>query len=269
VQGPCLVHLSYRPKMKTADARPIAIVGKGVTFDSGGLDVKPSSGMRWMKKDMGGSAASVGLAYWAVTSGLPLPLDIYLSLAENAIGGASFRPGDVITARNGTTVEIGNTDAEGRLVLADALDVAVTRKEMPAAVINIATLTGAIKVGLGADIAGLFSNNDSLATEIEEAGRRTGDLSWRMPLFQPYKSMLRSTFADTNNCSDGGFGGAITAALFLEMFVKDVPWAHLDIYAWKDGSGGPYAESGGNGQPIQALASVLEKFADAAMNGRA
>ena len=109
----------------------------------------------------------------------------------------------------------------------------------------------------------------SLATEIEEAGRRTGDLSWRMPLFQPYKSMLRSTFADTNNCSDGGFGGAITAALFLEMFVKDVPWAHLDIYAWKDGSGGPYAESGGNGQPIQALASVLEKFADAAMNGRA
>jgi leucyl aminopeptidase len=267
--GPRLVHVSYRPKSAPANTAPIAIVGKGITFDSGGLDIKPSSGMRWMKKDMGGSAASVGLAYWAVTTGLPLPLDIYLSIAENAIGAASFRPGDVITARSGTTVEIGNTDAEGRLVLADALDVAVNAEEKPQALINIATLTGAIKVGLGGDIAGLFANNDSLATEIEEAGRRTGDLSWRMPLFQPYKSMLRSTFADTHNCSDGGFGGAITAALFLEMFVKDVPWAHLDIYAWKDGAGGPFAESGGNGQPIQALSSVLSRMAEGARSERA
>lgn len=265
-EGPRLVRISYRPK--GVDAAPIAIVGKGITFDSGGLDIKPSSGMRWMKKDMGGSAASVGLAFWAVSTGLALPLDIYLSIAENAIGGTSFRPGDIITARSGVTVEIGNTDAEGRLVLADALDVAVSQEEKPLAVINIATLTGAIKVGLGADIAGLFSNNDSLANEIEVAGRQTGDLSWRMPLFQPYKSMLRSTFADTNNCSDGGFGGAITAALFLEMFVRDIPWAHLDIYAWKDGSGGAFSESGGNGQPIQALARVLSRMAIGASEGR-
>ncbi|MES2963790.1 MAG: leucyl aminopeptidase family protein, partial [Bdellovibrionota bacterium] len=268
-EGPRLVRISYRPKSAAAGTRPVAIVGKGITFDSGGLDIKPSSGMRWMKKDMGGSAASVGLAYWAVSSGLALPLDVYLSIAENAIGSASFRPGDVITARSGVTVEIGNTDAEGRLVLADALDVAVNAEEKPQALIDIATLTGAIKVGLGAEIAGLFANDDSLATEIEEAGRRTGDLSWRMPLFQPYKSMLRSTFADTNNCSDGGFGGAITAALFLEMFVKDIPWAHLDIYAWKDGAGGAFAESGGNGQPIQALSRVLSRMADGAMDGHA
>ena len=255
--GPRLVHLRYRPKAGTG-GKPVAIVGKGITFDSGGLDIKPSSGMRLMKKDMGGAAAAVALAKWAELTALPLPLDVYVSLAENAVGAGAFRPGDVIVARSGSSVEIHNTDAEGRLVLADALDVAVGQEgdDKPQAVINIATLTGAIKVGLGAEIAGLFSNSDDVAGEIAECGRELGDLVWRMPLFQPYRSQLKSTFAEMSNCSDG-FGGAITAALFLESFVKGVPWAHLDIYAWKDGASGAYGEGGGSGQSVQALSEFL------------
>ena len=258
VEQPRLVRMSYRPK--NTNAQPIAIVGKGITFDSGGLDIKPSSAMRWMKKDMGGSAAVVGIMRWAEQVGLPVPLDGYLSLAENSVSSNSFRPGDVITARNGLTIEIHNTDAEGRLALADALDVAVTQSEKPSCVIDLATLTGAIKVGLGADIAGLFCNNDVLAETVFEAGADRGDLCWPMPLFQSYKSLLRSNVADYANASDG-FAGAITAALFLEFFVKDIPWAHLDIYAWKDAAGGPYAEGGGNGQPVQALAEFLTRVA--------
>lgn len=261
-ESPRLVHIRYRPTQKVNGLKPVALVGKGITFDSGGLDIKPSSGMRWMKKDMGGSAAAVALAKWAEVTELPLPLDIYLSLAENAISGSAFRPGDVVTSRSGLTIEIHNTDAEGRLALADALDVAVTQKgsDEPSAVINLATLTGAIKVGLGAEIAGLFSNNDDLAELIAEAGLLRGDLCWRMPLYQPYRHSFRSTFADYANASDG-FGGAITAALFLELFVKNKPWAHLDIFAWKDLAGGAYAEAGGNGQPVQALTEVLTRLA--------
>jgi leucyl aminopeptidase len=260
------VHLRYRPKQSLAGAKPIALVGKGVTFDSGGLDLKPASGMRLMKKDMGGSAAVVAVMKWAERTALPLPLDAYLSLAENALGSLAFRPGDIITARNGATIEISNTDAEGRLVLADAIDVAVTQTDenKPAYVINVATLTGAIKVGLGAEIAGLFSNSDSLAAHMTDAALECGDLMWRMPLFQPYRSQLKSPFADMMNSAEGGFGGAITAALFIESFVRSIPWAHLDVYAWRDGAGGAWAESGGNGQPVQALARVLIRLADAA-----
>lgn len=252
---PCLVHLKYRPSLKKA-RQPLAFVGKGITFDTGGLDIKPSNAMRWMKKDMGGSAAVVGLAHWVASTNLDQPCDFYLALAENAISRGSFRPGDILTARNGLTIEIHNTDAEGRLVLADALDVAVTQAEKPEAVINIATLTGAIKVGLGADIAGLFCNSDALSDQLLASAQRRGDLAWRMPLFQQYKSMFKSTFADFANASDG-FGGAITAALFLQQFVRDVPWAHFDIYAWKDGANGAFAEAGGSGQPIQALTDFL------------
>ncbi len=261
-EKPRLIHLRYRPRQSVLP-RPIAIVGKGITFDSGGLDIKPSSGMRWMKKDMGGSAAAIAIAKWAELTELPVALDIYLAVAENAISADSFRPGDVITARNGLTIEIHNTDAEGRLVLADALDVAVTQKgkDEPLAVIDIATLTGAIKVGLGGEIAGLFSNHDGLAEEIEDAGQSRGDLSWRMPLYTPYKNSLRSTFADYANSADG-FGGAITAALFLEFFVKGKPWAHLDVYAWKDGASGAWSEAGGNGQPVFALTELLSRFAN-------
>lgn len=259
---PCLVHLKYRPSGKRA-RKPLAFVGKGVTFDTGGLDIKPSSAMRWMKKDMGGSAAVVGLAHWVGSTQLEQPCDFYLALAENAISGSSFRPGDILTARNGLTIEIHNTDAEGRLVLADALDVAVTQSEKPEAVINLATLTGAIKVGLGADIAGLFCNDDKLSDKLLASAQRRGDLAWRMPLFQNYKAMFKSTFADFANASDG-FGGAITAALFLQQFVRDVPWAHLDIYAWKDSPGGAFAEAGGNGQPIQALTDFLTHWTNQA-----
>lgn len=256
---PCLIRLSYRPtKKNSSTVRPIAFVGKGITFDTGGLDIKPSSGMRLMKKDMGGAAAVLGLAQWAVQSQYPLPLDFYLAMAENSISARSFRPSDVVTARNGMKVEIHNTDAEGRLVLADALDVAVSRqgRDEPDMVINVATLTGAIKVALGADIAGLFSNDDSLSESLSQAGQLAGDLNWRMPLFSRYTSGMSTSFADVVNAVDG-FGGAITAALFLEKFVRQKPWAHLDVYAWNDKPTGPLTFSGGSGQPVQCLAHFL------------
>ena len=256
-----LVHLRYRPEGIPAGVKPIAFVGKGITFDSGGLDIKPASGMRWMKKDMGGSAAVIGLMKWVEMTGLKHPIDAYVSLAENAIGGNAFRPGDILTARNGLTIEIQNTDAEGRLVLADALDLAVTQEgaNQPSAVINIATLTGANKVALGAEIAGLYSNNDDLSNRILDAGLTRGDLAWRIPMYQPYRGALKSAFADMQNSADG-FGGAITAALFLESFVRKVPFAHLDIYAWKDGANGAYSEMGGSGQSVQGLSEVLARM---------
>lgn len=257
---PCMIHLRYRPKSKTdRRLKPIALVGKGVTFDTGGLDIKPSSGMRLMKKDMGGVAALLGLVHWICWSEYKRPVDIYLGLAENSIDAKSFRPSDVVIARNGMKVEIHNTDAEGRLVLADVLDVAVNAKDMdePAYVINVATLTGAIKAGLGADIAGLFANHDELAEELNQAGAQSGDINWRMPLYNKYTHNFSSQFADIVNATDG-FGGAITAALFLEKFVKNKPWAHLDIYAWNDRPTGSLAFSGGNGQPVQCLIQFLK-----------
>lgn len=264
---PRLVHISYRPKERGAEKKPVALVGKGITFDSGGLDIKPSSGMRLMKKDMGGSAAVLALTWWAAESGIPLAIDSYLALAENAVSSNSFRPGDIIKAKNGLAIEIDNTDAEGRLVLADAMSVAVNQKgeDAPGCLIDLATLTGAIKVGLGAEIAGLFTNSDDLAREIYDAGLKRGDLSWRMPLFQPYRRSLSSAFADYVNSASGGFGGAITAALFLEFFVKNedkvtVPWAHLDIYAWRDGASGAWTEGGGSGQGVLALTEVLGRL---------
>jgi leucyl aminopeptidase len=255
-EGPRLVVLRYRPP-STIRSQPVAIVGKGITFDSGGLDIKPSSAMRLMKKDMGGAAAAVGVLKWAVESELDVPLDVYLALAENAVGPGSFRPGDIVTARNGLKIEIHNTDAEGRLVLADALDLAAEGK--PSHIVNLATLTGAIKVALGADVAGLFSNDDQLAAELHNSGLATGDLNWRMPLFPPYKAMLRSPFADHVNAADG-FAGAITAALFLELFVRKTPWAHLDIYAWRDGAGGAQSEPGGSGQGVLCLSHWLSNL---------
>lgn len=256
--GPCMVHLKYRPAKKSK-LKPIAFVGKGITFDTGGLDIKPSSAMRLMKKDMGGAASVIGLALWVAESAYPGPVDFYLALAENAVDGKSFRPSDVITARNGLRVEIDNTDAEGRLVLADVLDVACTVKgaDEPEYVIDVATLTGAIKVGLGAEIAGLFSNDDELANAITRAGQRAGDLNWRMPLFDKYFGDLSSPFADFKN-SGGGFGGAITAALFLQKFVRGKKWAHLDVYAWSDKAQGALTSSGGSGQPVQCLIEFLQ-----------
>lgn len=254
---PCMVHLRYRPTKKSKK-KPLAFVGKGITFDTGGLDIKPSSGMRLMKKDMGGAASILALAMWVAESGYERSCDFYLALAENSVDAKSFRPSDVCVARNGLRVEIDNTDAEGRLVLADSLDVAVTQKgaDEPELVINVATLTGAIKVGLGAEIAGLFSNDDELAMMLTRAGQRAGDLNWRMPLFEKYFGSMSSPFADFKNSGEG-FGGAITAALFLQKFVKGKKWAHLDVYAWSDRAHGALTP-GGSGQPVQCLIDFLE-----------
>lgn len=253
---PCLIHLKYRPKKKTK-LRPVAFVGKGITFDTGGVDIKPSSGMRLMKKDMGGSAAVLGLVAWVIEAGYSGPVDFYLAMAENSVDGNSFRPSDVLISRSGQTVEIHNTDAEGRLVLGDALDVAVTADSEPEAVINVATLTGAIKTALGGEISGLFSNHDKLAEALQKCGQRAGELTWRMPLFNRYASNFSSPFADLVNAVDG-FGGAITAALFLERFVRQKPWAHFDIYGWNDKPTGALSFAGGSGQAVQTLIHYLE-----------
>lgn len=253
---PRLVCIRYRPKKKS-DKKTVALVGKGVTFDSGGLDLKPAAGMRWMKKDMGGSASVLGACLWAELSQADQPIDAYLALAENMVDERSFRPGDVLFSRNGTSVEISNTDAEGRLVLADALNIASESK--PAAVIDVATLTGAVKVGLGSEVAGLFCNRDSLSRKLEQSAQAAGEPCWRMPLWQKYRGQMKSTFADMQNSVESSFGGAVTAALFLESFVNDSPWAHFDIYAWKDGPDGAINEAGGSGQMVQTLAFFLDQ----------
>ena len=269
--SPRLVHLKYRPKFQNdkIKAKPIAFVGKGITFDTGGLDIKPANGMRLMKKDMGGSAAILGLCYWASATEYAYPLDFYLSIAENSVDEKAFRPSDVIVARSGASVEIHNTDAEGRLVLADALDVAIKQQgpNEPLLVINVATLTGAIKVGLGTEVAGLFCNHDLLSDMLFESGREQNDLCWPMPLFQSYRNQLRSQFADMSNCSDSGYGGAISAALFLESFIGDKPWAHLDIYAWREGISGAFSESGGSGQSVLMLSNFLTHIAQSFDHG--
>lgn len=255
---PRMVHIKYRPKKKSLK-KPIAFVGKGITFDTGGLDIKPSSGMRLMKKDMGGAAAVIGLAYWAIHSNYERACDFYLALAENSVDANSMRPSDIYRSRAGFLVEIDNTDAEGRLVLADVMDVAVTKKgtDEPEILIDIATLTGAIKVALGAEVAGLFTNDDQLAAQLHRAGQVSGEPNWRMPLVQRYFSSLNSNFADFKNSADG-FGGAITAALFLEKFCGGKKWAHLDIYSWNDKPAGALSSTGGNGQPVQSLIEWLK-----------
>ena len=257
--APRMLHFKYRPKAKAKNKKPIAFVGKGITFDTGGLDIKPSGAMRLMKKDMGGAASVFALAFWADSTGYDRPCDFYLALAENSVDGFSMRPGDVYKSRAGFLVEIDNTDAEGRLVLADVMDVAAkkTGADEPEYLIDIATLTGAIKVALGGDTAGLFSNDDKLANQIVAAGQRSGEPSWRMPLIQKYFSDLNSQFADFKN-SGGGFGGAITAALFLQKFANGKKWAHLDVYCWTDKSTGALSAGSATGQPVQSVIEWLD-----------
>lgn len=254
----CLIRLKYRPK--GSKSGPIAIVGKGITFDSGGLDIKPAAGMRLMKKDMGGSASVAGLAFWADRSKLPRAVDFYLACAENAIDGNAFRPGDILQSRKGLSVEIHNTDAEGRLVLGDAIDVAATRtgKDKPALIIDLATLTGAMRVALGLQVAGFFSTDEALGKQLYTASLETADPMWQMPLVEEYNALLASSCADISNAASVGFGGAITAALFLRRFISEMPWMHVDMMAWTDKRSGALAEPGGNGQAVQALASFLQ-----------
>jgi leucyl aminopeptidase len=209
----------------------VAIVGKGITFDSGGLDIKPASGMRIMKKDMGGAAHALALAELIMAAHLPVRLHMLVAAAENSIAGNAFRPGDVIKSRKGITVEIDNTDAEGRLVLADALAKAVEDKA--GLIVDFATLTGAARTALGPDLPAMFSNDDEVAAALQNAAKSANDPMWRMPLWAPYAEMLDSDIADTAN-SGGAFAGAVTAALFMQKFVPDeVPWVHLDTFAWR------------------------------------
>ena len=232
----------------------IAIVGKGITFDSGGLSMKTPTGMRIMKKDMGGAAHALALAELIMAANLPVRLHLLVAAAENSIAGNALRPGDVIKSRQGITVEIDNTDAEGRLVLADALTKAVEDKA--GLIIDFATLTGAARVALGPDLPAMFSNDDDVAEALQSAARSVNDPLWRMPLWAPYADMLDSDIADTAN-SGGAFAGAVTAALFMQKFVPDdVPWVHLDTYAWRPTSK-PGRPKGGEALGLRAVFRYL------------
>jgi leucyl aminopeptidase len=209
----------------------IAIVGKGVVFDSGGLDIKPADGMRLMKKDMGGAAHAIALSRLVMALRLPVRLHMIVPAAENAISGAAFRPGDILRSRKGLTVEVGNTDAEGRLILGDALTRA--GEETPELILDFATLTGAARVALGPDLPALFANDDVVGRLLVSAGTAVGDPLWRMPLWKDYAEMLASDIADVGNVAEGGMAGAVTAALFLQKFVPEgTGWAHLDTFSW-------------------------------------
>jgi leucyl aminopeptidase len=237
----------------------VTLVGKGVVFDTGGLDIKPSSGMLLMKKDMGGAANALGLALMVMSRELPVRLRLLIPSVENAIDGSAFRPGDILASRKGLSVEIGNTDAEGRLILADAL--ALADEEAPDLIIDFATLTGAARVALGPQLPPAYTDDETLAADLARHAAREADPSWRLPLWQPYMSMLDSPIADINNAPGSGFAGSITAALFLKRFVeRATSWLHLDIYAWNPSSR-PARPEGGEAQTIRALDALLaERF---------
>lgn len=232
----------------------LAIVGKGVAFDSGGLNIKGGDGMRIMKKDMGGAAHAVALARLVMGANLPVRLKLYVPAVENAISGDAFRPGDVLSSRKGLTVEIDNTDAEGRLILGDALTRAC--ESAPDLVIDFATLTGAARVALGPDLAPFYTDDEAVAAGIEDGSSETGDPVWRMPLWAPYLSDLKSPIADLVN-SGGRMAGSITAGLFLKEFVDTTRWVHLDVWAWRKGRYG--RPQGGAACGLRAVWAMLEK----------
>lgn len=235
----------------------LALVGKGVCFDTGGLNLKPGAGMALMKKDMGGAAHALALARLVMARRLPVRLLLLIPAVDNAVDGISLRPGDVIRTRKGLSVEVGNTDAEGRLVLADALTLA--QEAQPALLLDFATLTGAARVALGPELPALFCNDDALAAQWQAAATASDDPLWRLPLWRNYRRMFRSTIADLNNNAEGGFAGAIVAALFLEHFVADgMPWAHLDLYAW-NGEALPGRPKGGAAMGLMAAFHLLEQ----------
>src|SRR5262245_35514606 len=236
-------------------APKVTLVGKGVCFDSGGLDIKPESAMLNMKKDMGGAAAMLALAHMLMARGIKLRLRVLIPAVENAISGASFRPRDIYRSRKGLTVEIGNTDAEGRLILADAI--ALADEEEPALIADMATLTGAARVALGTEIPPFYTDDDALAAALADCAKSENDPLWRMPLWRPYDALLESKVADVNNVSSGNFGGSITAALFLRRFVTAAKaWLHCDIYAWNQTTK-PGRPEGAECQAARALYALL------------
>jgi leucyl aminopeptidase len=255
-EAPRLVHIGWGE----ASAPRLALVGKGVTFDTGGLDIKPSAGMRLMKKDMGGAAHALALAGMAMDAKLSVRLDLFLPIAENAIAGDAFRPGDVLKSRKGLTVEIDNTDAEGRLILADAL--ARACEDKPEVLIDFATLTGAARTALGPDIIPMYASDDALAEQLIAAAAEAADPVWRMPLWAPYEADMDSPVADLKNGGDGAMAGSIYAALFLKKFVDfqgpTPAWAHFDIYAWtpREKPGRP---AGGEAQTLRACWRMLRR----------
>ncbi len=240
-----------------AGAPKVTLVGKGVCFDSGGLDIKPSSAMRNMKKDMGGAATVLGLADWIMRAQVPVNLRVLIPAVENAVAGNAFRPGDVVRTRKGTTIEVGNTDAEGRVILADAL--ALACEDNPDLLIDCATLTGAARVALGPELPALFTPDDDLASELGASGMLRNDPLWRLPLWSPYRKLIDSKVADINNAGESGFAGAITAALFLQSFVDEgVSWAHLDLFGWNPEEK-PGRPVGGEAFAQRALFNVIGK----------
>lgn len=248
---PRLIDCRWPAPQTNQPIRRLTLVGKGVCFDTGGLDLKPSAAMRWMKKDMGGAAHALGLARMIQKSQLPIELRVLIPAVENNIDANSYRPGDILSTRAGLFVEVSNTDAEGRLILADALTLA--SEEKPDCIIDFATLTGAARVALGPDLVGLFSNSNDMARAIVAEGETCSDPMWQLPLYQPYQPMLDSTVADLLNAPGGRFGGAITAALFLQRFVKtDIPWIHLDLYGSNEKQR-PGRPAGGEAMGLRAM----------------
>jgi leucyl aminopeptidase len=239
----------------------LTLVGKGVCFDTGGLNLKPGASMGLMKKDMGGAANVLGLAHMIMALGMPVQLRVLVPAVENSVSGIAFRPGDILTSRKGLTVEINNTDAEGRLVLADALTLA--DETPPDLMISMATLTGAARVAVGPDLAPFYTDHDPDAAALEMAANRVQDPVWRMPFWTPYEPMIEPGIADLDNAPKGGFAGSITAALFLKRFVTETPrYMHFDVYGWTP-SAAPGRPKGGVGQGIRALVDAMPEMLNA------
>lgn len=252
--APCLIDLQWGDKKHPK----VTLVGKGVCFDTGGLDIKNSANMKLMKKDMGGAAHALALAQLVMGANLPVRLRVLVPAVENAVGANAYRTSDVITMRSGLTVEVGNTDAEGRLVLADALAEAAAEK--PDLLVDFATLTGAARTALGTEIPALFSNDDALAQALMRAGREAADPLWQLPLWQDYKRLLKSSIADSSSTGNDSYGGAIIAALFLEQFVADCPhWVHIDLMAWNLVPR-PGRPEGGEAMGLRALFRYLREI---------
>ena len=254
-RAPRLVELRWKPER----AKKLTLVGKGVCFDSGGLDIKPESAMGLMKKDMGGAAAALAASAMIMAANLDLSLRLLLPVVENSVSGEAFRPGDVYRSRKGLTVEIGNTDAEGRLILADAL--AFADEEKPDLLVDFATLTGAARVALGPDLPPFYTEDEGLAEAIQRCGLACNDPVWRLPLWKAYEQKLDSKVADLNNAPAGGMAGSIMAALFLKRFVSQgMAWAHFDIYAWTPAAR-PGRPEGGEAQAARLIYNLArEKF---------